>query len=75
MASVVRQIEIHMAEPLVSDPSPCEVEIAMAKLKSFKSPGSDQIPAEHIQAGGEILRCKMHKLINSIWCAEKLSDQ
>jgi hypothetical protein len=29
----VRQIEIHRAEPLVPDPSPSEVEIAIAKLK------------------------------------------
>jgi hypothetical protein len=40
--SDVRQIEIHTAEPLVPDPSPFEVEIAIAKLKRFKSPGSDQ---------------------------------
>jgi hypothetical protein len=53
-ASDVRQIEIHTAEPLVPDPSPCEVEIAITKLKSFKSPGSDQIQAEFIQAVGEI---------------------
>jgi hypothetical protein len=26
-----------------------------------------EIPAELIQAGGEILRSKIHKLINSIW--------
>jgi hypothetical protein len=29
----VRQIEIHTAEPLVPEPSPFEVEIAIAKLK------------------------------------------
>jgi hypothetical protein len=40
---------------LVPDPSPFEVLIAIAKLKRYKSPGSDQIPAELIQAGGEIL--------------------
>jgi hypothetical protein len=50
--SDVRQIEIHMAEPLVPGPSRLEVEIAIAKLKKYKSPGSDQIPAELIQAGG-----------------------
>jgi hypothetical protein len=32
-----------------------EVEIAIAKVKC-KSPDSDEIPAELIQAGGEILR-------------------
>jgi hypothetical protein len=35
--SDVRQIEMHTAEPLVPDPSSCKVEIAIAKLKSYKS--------------------------------------
>jgi hypothetical protein len=39
-ASDVRQIEIHMAELLVPGPSRLEVEIAIAKLKKYKSPGS-----------------------------------
>jgi hypothetical protein len=72
--SDVRQIKIHTAEPLVPEPSPFEVEIAIAKLKRYKSPGSDQIPAELIQAGGKILRSKIHKLIKSIWNKEKLPD-
>jgi hypothetical protein len=46
----------------VSDPSLFEVEIAIAKLKRYKSSGSDQIPAELIQAGGETLRSEIHKL-------------
>jgi hypothetical protein len=64
--SYVRQIEIHTAEPLVPGPSRLEVEIAIAKMKRYKSPGSDQIPAELIQAGGEILLSAIHKLINSV---------
>jgi hypothetical protein len=56
-------------------PSPFEVESAIAKLKRYKSPGSDQILAELIQAGGEILRSKIHNLITSIWHTEKLPDQ
>jgi hypothetical protein len=40
------------------------VEIAIAKLKKYKSPGSDQILAELIQAGGEILLSAIHKLTN-----------
>jgi hypothetical protein len=44
--SDVRQVEVHTAEPLVPGPSRLEVEIAIAKLKKYKSPGSDQIPAE-----------------------------
>jgi hypothetical protein len=51
----IRQIEIHAAEPLVPAPSSFEVDIAIAMLKKYKSPGSDQIPAELIQAGSEIL--------------------
>jgi hypothetical protein len=52
--SGVRQIEIHTAEPLVPGQSYFEAEIAIAKLKKYKSSGSDQIPVELIQAGGEI---------------------
>jgi hypothetical protein len=47
--SDVRQIEVHMAEPLVPRPSLLEVKIAIAKLKKYKSPSSDQIPAELIK--------------------------
>jgi hypothetical protein len=73
--SDVRQIEVHTAELLVSGPSRLEVEIAIAKLKKYKSPGSDQIPSELIQAGGEILLSAIHKLINSVWNKEELPDQ
>jgi hypothetical protein len=66
---------MHKAEPLVPDLSPSEVEIAIAKLKRYKLPGSDQIPAELIQAGGEILWPAIHKLINSIWNKQELADQ
>jgi hypothetical protein len=41
--SDVRQIEVHTAEPLVPGSSCLEAEIAIAKLKKYKSPGSDQI--------------------------------
>ena len=51
----VRQTEIHTAEPLVSEPSAFEVEITVEKLKSHKSPGIDQIPAELIKAGGRTI--------------------
>ena len=49
----VGQAEIHTAEPLVPDPSASEVELAIDKLKSHKSPGIDQIPAELIKQGVE----------------------
>jgi hypothetical protein len=73
--SDARQIEVHTAEPLVPSPSRLEVEIAVAKLKKYKSPGSDQIPAKLIQAGSEILLSEIHKLINSVWNKKELPDQ
>jgi hypothetical protein len=73
--SDVRQIETHTAEPLLPGPSYVEVEISIAKLKMYRSPGSDQIPAELYQAGGETLVSIFHKLINSIWNKEELHGQ
>jgi hypothetical protein len=55
---------------LVPDPSPFEVAFAIAKLKRHKSPGGDEIPAELIQAGGQI-----RVLINSVRYTEELADQ
>jgi hypothetical protein len=52
-AGGVRPTEMHAAEPCVPELSACEAEVAIVKLKSHKSPGVDQIPAEPIQAGGE----------------------
>jgi len=49
----VGQADIHIAEPLVPEPSASEAELATYKLKSHKSPGTDQIPAELIKAGVE----------------------
>jgi hypothetical protein len=51
-----------------------EVEIAIAKLKKYETPGGDQIPAELIQAGGETLLSVIHKLIISVWNKEELLD-
>jgi hypothetical protein len=42
-----------------------EIAIAIGKLKSYKSPGTDQIPAEFIKAGGETLCSEIHKLIGT----------
>jgi hypothetical protein len=73
--SDVGQIEIHTAEPLVPWPSHLEVDISIAKLKKYKLPGSDQIPAELIQTGSETLVSVIHKLITSIWNKQELPDQ
>jgi hypothetical protein len=64
-----------MAEPLVPGPSRLEVGIAIAKLKKYKLPGSDKIPAELIHTGGETLLSAIHKLINSVWNKEELLDK
>jgi len=63
----VRQTEIHTAEPLVPEPSAFEVEMTIEKLKRHKSPGTYQIPAELIKAGGSTIRYELHNLIISIW--------
>jgi len=55
----VRQTQIHTAEPLVPEPSACEVKLATEKLKSHKSPGIDQIPTELIKVVARqcVVRC------------------
>jgi hypothetical protein len=72
--SEVRQIDVHMPDPLVPGPGRPEVEIAIAKLKKYKSTGSDEILTELIQAGGEILSA-INKLINFVWNKQELPDQ
>ena len=72
--SEVRQAEIHTAEPLVPEPSALEVALPIEKLKSHKSPGIYQIPAELIKAGGRTIFGAIHKLIIAIWNKEELPE-
>jgi hypothetical protein len=58
---------MHTAKPFVSEPSASEAEVATGKLKRYKCPGVDQIPAELIQAGGETLHLEIRNLIKLIW--------
>jgi hypothetical protein len=51
----------------VPEPSAFEVEWDIKKLKSHKSPGIDQIPAELIKKGGRTIRYQLYKLTVSIW--------
>jgi hypothetical protein len=67
--SDVRQTAIHTAEPLVPCLSCLESENAIAKLMKYKSSA-----AELFQAG-EILLPAIHKILNSIWNQEQLSEQ
>jgi hypothetical protein len=73
--SDLMQIEVHTAEPLVPGPSRLEVEISTAKLKTYNSPGSDEIPAELNKARVMILLSAIHRLINSVGNKEELPDQ
>jgi hypothetical protein len=59
----------------VSEPSASEVQVAVGKLKRYKYPGVDQVPAELIKAGGGTLRSEIHKLIKLIWNEEELPHQ
>jgi hypothetical protein len=56
-------------------PSFSKVEVAIGKLKRYKSRGTDQIAAELIQAGQETLHSEIHKLIKLIWNKEELPHQ
>jgi hypothetical protein len=47
---------MHTVQPFVPQPSASE------KLKKYKSPGVDQIPAELIQAGAETLYSEIHNV-------------
>jgi hypothetical protein len=57
--SDVRQRDIHKAEPLVPEPSNFKVEMAIEKLKGYKSSGIHQIPAELIKGGGRTNCCDL----------------
>ena len=47
----------------------------LLKIKIHKSPGTDQIPAELIQAGGRTICYEIHKLIISSWNKEELPQE
>jgi hypothetical protein len=63
----VKQTDIHIAEPIVPEPSAFEIEMATEKLKRHKSPGIDQIQAKLIIEENKKIRSEIHNLINSIW--------
>jgi hypothetical protein len=73
--SDIRQTEMHVAEPLVSEPSPFKVEISVEKLRRYNLPGSDQISSVMIQAEDNTSRSEIHSFISSIWNKEELSQQ
>ena len=48
------------------EPRAFEVELANEKLKNYKSPGTNPIPAQLIKARVRRICCEIHKLIISI---------
>jgi hypothetical protein len=68
-------MDVHMAEPLVPEPSLVKVEIAVGKMKGYKSLGTYQIPAKLIKAGGETLHSEIHRLIHFVWNKEELPQK
>jgi len=70
----VRLKEIHTAEPPVPELSAFEVELAIEKLKSHKSPGVDKIPAELIKAEDRAIHYEIHQIFISIWNKEELPE-
>jgi hypothetical protein len=59
----VRQTEMHTAEPSVPEASVSEVQVAIGKLKRYKSPGVE-ISAELIQTGRKTLHSEIHRLLS-----------
>jgi len=53
------------AKSLVPESSTSEFELDILSLTKYKSPGTDQIPAELIQEVGNTLRSDFHKVISS----------
>jgi hypothetical protein len=59
----------------VHDVRQIEIVFAIKKLKKYKSPRSDRIPAELIQTAGETLQSGIRKLKHSIWSKHELPDR
>ena len=66
---MVKELE-EITPPSDEDPQDilcAEVQKAIRSLKCNKSPGSDGVTAEMLQAGGEQLARQIHKLCNKAW--------
>ena len=58
-----------------SAPTVEEVEMAVQKLKNYKVPGTDNIPAELFKYGGNELVKHLHTIIKDIWQKEKMPTE
>ena len=57
------------------EPSASEVELAIDKLKSHISPGTDLIPVEMMTVRGRLKHYEIHQFIISIWSKEELPEE
>jgi len=62
-ANDVRRFKAQIAESVASNPSIIELQIATEILTRYKSPGSDQIPAELIQYRVKLYVLRFPKLL------------
>jgi len=65
-----RQTEIHTAQPLVSEPSVCEIEMAVERLKE-----SNRLVLIQSQQGDRAIHLESHKYMNSIWNKEEFPEK
>ena len=49
-----------------------EVKAATLALKNGKAPGVDQVAAEAIKAGGDVILHRLHSLLRTIWRTEQV---
>lgn len=63
------------AQPFIEEPSMEEVKAVILELKNNKAPGIDNVPAELLKYGGELLWRCMHELILMIWQTEELPEE
>ncbi|KAK6478437.1 hypothetical protein HHUSO_G20753 [Huso huso] len=61
------------ANPFLDDePTVDEVKTGVRSLKNGKAPGVDQVTAEAIKAGGDVLLHRLHALLSLIWNSERI---
>jgi hypothetical protein len=58
----------------VPESSVVEVEMAVEKLKRHTSPGIEQNQAKLMKSEGRTVHSVIHKLCNSVWSKEELSE-
>lgn len=58
----------------IEEPSRQEITRRIHKLKNNKAPGEDNVTAELVKYGGEVMIDAIHKLICTIWETEKMPE-